>query len=1012
MSKKKIILISSLSVVVLAVIAVVVLAVGGYFSDDKDRRSSGGDSKTTPAPTNPDPFHNVTVDSDILEGEFTFCEFLKKSKDSPQMFYLLDSTPKKDADVVAVYVFNEDGVMVFDRSVIEAKYRDRSIGSILKVDPNDLIKELKEERKSQIDIAIEGLFEMRPELAVAIGLGRIKGLSPEDPDEKLVYKENLRICREEPDVLDYRVVIYTDDSGNNVEKEYLYIPQSWSSNSVIGEDDGCMYGLHFPTDSKKEIYDLLIVADEVASRDRESMLEWKSDYDEVDERWHDYVDQLTKTKDTSFLSLLKVDITRPVSGEIYENSYVGFRVEDQGSLITVCQPETTITTDKPADVAGKEYVLLDPKEEKELDYLYQSIHEVVDASVPMEQQNQVKKYLEKFLDKELAKKLLDDKYYTEAYMLFNYLGLKDEVANSKYERALEMLDWIDPLEPESSYEKAYTYLRDAGREDAITQNMRYRADQLYYRGYYIEAIDLYDKTGDTENAEKVRYEYAKSLMANGSVSKASQLLTEMGKADEIVEMRYELGREAFYNSDYVTAQLLLADLKYKDSEELYRQCSSGGVRDLKGLAVIVGDWWSGDEWEFPYNSAAEEWNREWQEEMMSKHAYSIRRKTIYGWSEQAEMAILSITVNEPLAHVMTFDYRFIGTLMSRDEPLLADVSHLSEFNFSDDKWNKAVVNSMTVGTAIYGFTDYQEPRTGIYFNKDLLETLLGAEWREKPYDLQASGDWTWDAFDALCEQLKKAGDTNNDGVTDIYPLLIQNAVFAEMAMASDNCHAIVTKNAAGKYINNCKNQEIIDDLNWAYSYYQKGYTRAALESEASWNFFEDRWTEQKCVMIAQEQYRAEWFNHEDICSFDWGFVCFPKKSKDSQYQPIAHEYVYAIPNCEATQSIIGDIAFAFNIFTDTPPGYVEGENRWKAPYDSYFKDQRAVNETLYIMLKGPAETFANPAYIIPGLYDNSSGLIQSGIYYQFDGELPPAQLLASMDSEIQAAVDSFNMRVK
>jgi len=443
-------------------------------------------------------------------------------------------------------------------------------------------------------------------------------------------------------------------------------------------------------------------------------------------------------------------------------------------------------------------------------------------------------------------------------------------------------------------------------------------------------------------------------------------------------------------------------------------------RDLKGLAVVVGDWWSGDSWEFPRNNAAEEKTADWQEEMMEKYHYTIKRATICGWGDQAETCLLSITSNEPLAQVMTFDYRFIGSFMAQEEPLFADVSKLGIFDFNDSKWNKYVVESMTVGSAIYGFANGKEPRTGIYFNKDLIEKALGAEWRDKPYDLQASGDWTWATFDKLCEDLLvKIGDSDGDGATDVYPLLIQNSVFAEMAMVSNGCHAIVTRNADGKYVNNCSNQEVIDDLNWAYSYYTKGYARAALEGEQSWDFFETRWQEQKCVMIAHDEYRASAFiaKNDDGSrqfDFDWGFVCFPKGPKASDYQPVARENVNAIANCPATQPVLADIAFAYDIFTSKAPEVKDDPSAWAGAYENLFADQRSVHETLDRMINGKTEPFANPSYIVPGLYDNNNGLIQAKIYYSFDSNAQtPAELLATYSSEIDNAINDFNTnRVK
>ena len=441
------------------------------------------------------------------------------------------------------------------------------------------------------------------------------------------------------------------------------------------------------------------------------------------------------------------------------------------------------------------------------------------------------------------------------------------------------------------------------------------------------------------------------------------------------------------------------------------------VRNLNGLAVVVGDWWSGDNWQLPSSTSAEELNSEYQKSLMTKHNYTITRKTICGWSDQAETCLLSITSNAPLADVMTFDYRFIGAFMDQEDPLFADVSKLSEFNFSDKKWNKAVVESMTVGDAIYGFATGIEPRTGIFYNKDLVKKLLGEGEVDKPYDLQASGEWTWDAFKDFAK--KCTVDTNSDGVADIYGLITQQSVFFEMTMLS-NGHAIITKDASGKFVNNATNSDIIADCDWAYSFYTEGLTRRAVEGE-QWDFFESVFKEQKAVMIPYDEYKAGDFsanekdadgNDTGVKAYDfvYGFVCFPKGPKATNYIPVSRENIMVIPSCEVTKAKLADIAFAYNNFTDQSPEIVDDPNAWKAGYEALFRDSRAVNETLDIMINKIAPV-QNPSYIVPGLWDNNNGVIQTSFYYNVDSpEQTPGQLLESLNSQIQTYIDEFNAR--
>ena len=441
------------------------------------------------------------------------------------------------------------------------------------------------------------------------------------------------------------------------------------------------------------------------------------------------------------------------------------------------------------------------------------------------------------------------------------------------------------------------------------------------------------------------------------------------------------------------------------------------ARNLGGLAVVVGDWWSGDNWQFPSSTTTEEINSQYQQDMMKKHNYSITRKTICGWSDQAETCLLSITSNEPLADVMTFDYRFIGAFMDQEDPLFCDVAKLPEFDFTDKKWNKAVVEGMTVGGATYGFATGIEPRTGIFYNKDLVEKILGKDFRDKPYDWQASGEWTWDKFKQFAKDLTK--DTDGDGAVDVYGLITQQSVFFEMTMLSNGGHAIVTRNADGKYVNNATNAEIIEDCNWAYSFYTEGLTRRAIEGE-NWDFFEGVFKQQKAVMIPYDEYKAADFVADEkdadgnvigrAYDFEYGFVCFPKGPKADNYIPVARENIMVIPNCEVTKAKLNDIAFAYDIFTSQSPEIKDDPNAWVGGYEALFRDEKAVSQTLDLMINKLTPVM-NPSYIVPGLWDNSTGVIQTKFFYNCDSpEQTPGQLLESLNSEIQTIVDEFNTR--
>lgn len=464
-----------------------------------------------------------------------------------------------------------------------------------------------------------------------------------------------------------------------------------------------------------------------------------------------------------------------------------------------------------------------------------------------------------------------------------------------------------------------------------------------------------------------------------------------------------------------------------------KQGGNYGQRDLRGLEIVISDWWSYTDFDTPKNEEEERfW--EWHHSMEEKYNYHIvrhgtgrsstqgyddsidsRMYSGYGWGDQAEKNLLAITDGWPLGSIVTFDYRFIGAMMDSEEMLFCDLSEVSEFNFDDKKWNQSVRELMTIQGHIYGWSVGNEPRTGIFFNKDLMDATLGDGASSKPYDLQASGMWTWDEFKDLAKALCR---DDASGRRIQYGFTAQQSVFFEMAWVS-NGHAIVSRNnETGRYINNATSKEIVADMEWAYSFYDEGIMRRQNDAEASrgeWNYFEYMFQRQEAVMIAYDEYKVSEFaavyNGERVYDFDFGFVCFPKGPEASEYISIVRENILVIPVSDQNKERLADIAFAYNIFTDPVP--YDDDPGWPGTNDEYyrycFRDSRAMNETLDILLNG--RKVIDLGYIVPGLWDNNTGVVQAQLLYRIDSaEKRPGQTLGEVSPKIQQCLDDFTAK--
>ena len=432
--------------------------------------------------------------------------------------------------------------------------------------------------------------------------------------------------------------------------------------------------------------------------------------------------------------------------------------------------------------------------------------------------------------------------------------------------------------------------------------------------------------------------------------------------------------------------------------------------DLGGQTITIGDWWSGDGdsyWDTYFSSSDEqEEYKQYQLSMMEEHNYTLTRKSVYGWGDEAEVAMLSIVANEPVADIMLFDYRFIADFFAQEEPLFCDVSQCEAFDFSDEKWNKAVIDMMTVNGKIYGFATGCEPRTGVFFNKDLYAQFRGADKVDELYDLQASGNWTWAKFEEIAQSLTR--DTDNDGEIDVYGFATQQSALFEMAVIS-NGHDFVTKDSLGRLVSQVTSQDVIDDCNWAYSLYTNNYTRRSTEGE-EWDYFNGMFVSGEAAMIVYDEYKAADFI--DMCDFDYGFVCFPRGPKATKYYSIVRENVYVIPNCPATKDRVEEIAYAFNVYTDKAPNASTDADAWKADYEYCFSDTRAVNETIDLMIHGSTQVMP-AACLVPGLMDNTNGLLQCGILYSLDDpDRTPAEVLSSQADGIAECIADFNAKMK
>ena len=367
--------------------------------------------------------------------------------------------------------------------------------------------------------------------------------------------------------------------------------------------------------------------------------------------------------------------------------------------------------------------------------------------------------------------------------------------------------------------------------------------------------------------------------------------------------------------------------------------------DLGGINVIIRDWWNPTlEEQYPKDpvSAYEIARNEYRDEMMKKYNFTIREAAISDWGAantdfvdyvnaggDDQYYIFTLHIDPTVANAMA-------------SGLMYDLHTLDCLDFSDVKFQRNKMHEqMSIGSSYYAFfPGYSEPRTGVYFNKQVL-TDAGID-PDSLYDMQAAGTWTWDEFEKIMAACQR--DLNSDGVDDIYGLTLNESVMTDMAVLSNN-GSYVSKTADGKYVYNLEAPETLEALEWCVDMYTK-YDNHDPEG-ASWDYYQEEWRAGKAAFLVEQEYAAAPGNLFEETDFEMGFVCFPKGPQASNYASLWANNAYVIPGCYDADKA-WKIAFAWNVFTNPVPGFENVNGYMETAQNGNF-DQRTLDETLPLM---------------------------------------------------------------
>ena len=377
-----------------------------------------------------------------------------------------------------------------------------------------------------------------------------------------------------------------------------------------------------------------------------------------------------------------------------------------------------------------------------------------------------------------------------------------------------------------------------------------------------------------------------------------------------------------------------------DGSTLWIDPATGRPYDLGGMEIIVRDWWSNPD-AVPWNDY-EEARAEYIDYLEETYNFTITQMAISDWgSAPADFVDYVTTGGDDVNYIFTLRDD-PATISAMHNGLMYDLSTLDCLDFSDDKFQVNRVHEQYEydGDICCMYAGYSEPRTGMYFNKRLLEEA-GID-SESIYDMQKDGTWTWEAWTEIMSKVQR--DINGDGVIDVYGFDANYGMPVYAAVYSNGSEFVGREN--GKYV--YKYEDIATVQALVFMADTLAYYGVQRPSDAQWDYYKQAFLNGECAFMPEDAYCAAeggWITYE--MTDEIGFVMFPKGPNATDYTNCWTNNYVAIPACYDAERA-WKIAFAYDLYTDDVPGY-EGFVDFSQYRNGAF-DFRAIDETLTMMI--------------------------------------------------------------
>jgi hypothetical protein len=299
------------------------------------------------------------------------------------------------------------------------------------------------------------------------------------------------------------------------------------------------------------------------------------------------------------------------------------------------------------------------------------------------------------------------------------------------------------------------------------------------------------------------------------------------------------------------------------------------ARDLGGRVIQMVNWWDASctetvDWDEISATARERW--EDRAEMEQRYNFRIIHNRFGSWQDvrddfqprvmAQDRSIQTWAVEAPL-----FMTNQAAGLIAPIDPAHFDPSY-------GISWSSSVMELTTLpdqdGRIMpHGFTEETPSAGGVYFNMRLLEEA-GIP-REAPFDLQASGNWTWATFTDMMHTVALAGFDEITGIRNSWALTTFHTDMFSMALASNGAAYATIDPVTGAFVNATTTDAFRDTIEWMVQLRTDMLAMHEMDVDGEWNAFIQLFDDGQGAFRVANSYVAGNLQVAD----EWGFVAFP-----------------------------------------------------------------------------------------------------------------------------------------